>query len=137
TRAWTLQQEGLVELTPVIIGTVSVTDLEGVEWVLTHLTWSEPAPEQLEITIEITEGQISGSAGCNRYFGDLEESSPGQVSIGALGSTRMACPGDVMELETRYLTALANVQSYSFLAGQLALTYRSDDDFLALLFEPR
>ena len=42
-----------------------------------------------------------------------------------------------MQLETRYLTALASVLSYSFLGGQLALTYTSGDGVYTLLFDPR
>jgi heat shock protein HslJ len=137
TRAWQLRPEGLVELAARICGTLSAADLESVTWVLTHMTWNEPVPEDPEVSIEFSDGQVSGSAGCNRYLGGVAESSPGQISVGALSATRMVCPGDVMELETRYLAALANVQSYSFLAGQLALTFVADDDVLTLLFEPR
>ena len=51
-----------------------------------------------------------------------------------LASTRMACPEPLMEAELRYLQALANVSTFSFLAGKLVLAWRDGDAGGSLLF---
>lgn len=82
--------------------------------------------------------RVAGRGGCNRYFAGITEGGPpGEVSIGPVGATRMACPEEVMEVESRYLGALESVVRYGFLAGKLALTYGEDDAAGVLLFTPR
>jgi len=51
------------------------------------------------------DGRVSGSAGCNRYFGTLSLEGE-RVSVGPLGSTRMMCAPPVMDQEQRFLQAL-------------------------------
>jgi heat shock protein HslJ len=133
-RIWKLESQGLSEVSAEVTGPLSLADLAGVEWSLTHFAWNEPAPTGLEITLTVEDGRIGGSSGCNRYFADIEESQPGNIGVSEIGSTRMACPEDVMESESRYLAAIVGVNKYSFLAGKLALSYRSDEAFHTLLF---
>jgi len=65
--------------------------------------------------------QVSGSAGCNRYFGSARVSA-GSLSVGPLGSTMMACGQDgVMEQEFLYLASLQAATSYTIEGGQLRL----------------
>ena len=137
TRTWVLDDDGLSELSPSLTGELSIADLEGAEWVLILLASGEPAPSEPEITLTVEDGQATGSAGCNRYFGALEEPTAGELEVGPLGSTRMACPEDIMDLETRYLEALQGVVGYSFRAGQLALSYRAANGVGALVFDQR
>lgn len=137
TRAWELRPDELAEVSSQVTGTVSIADLEGSEWVLTQLAWTEPAPTEPEITLVLEDGRISGSSGCNRYFAAVEEPEPTSLTLGAIGTTRMACPTEVMELEARYLTALKDVVAYGFLAGKLVLRYREDDAVSTLLFTAR
>jgi heat shock protein HslJ len=136
TRVWTLDG-GLVESSTDVTGTLSTDDLSGVEWVLTHLGRNEPVPENSSITIVFENGKISGSSGCNRYFAGVTEASPGDITIGEIGSTMMACPDEVMQLEGRYLKAVGEVAGYSFLAGKLVLAYGDGGVVGAMLFEPR
>lgn len=65
-----------------------------------------------EITLEIKDGQVAGSAGCNRYFAPVTFGVAGGVTFGPAGATMMFCEG-AMEQEQRYLTALALVDDYS------------------------
>lgn len=137
TRTWKLEDDGLVQTSSEVTGTISVADLTGVEWVLTHLTWEEPAPEAPQVTLLVDGDRFAGFSGCNRYFATAQEPSPTELSLGALGGTRMACPAPEMELERRYLAALGGAFKYSFLAGKLALSYQEDEAFETLLFAPR
>jgi len=58
------------------------------------------------------EGRVAGSGGCNRFSGSYTIAE-GQLFIAPLGTTRMACPDTVMELERIFLQVLAQVRSFS------------------------
>jgi heat shock protein HslJ len=49
----------------------------------------------------------------------------------------MACPGEQMDLENRYLGALGNVTKFGFLNGMLALTWLQDGTTSTMLFKAR
>ena len=68
------------------------------------------------------DGQVTGSAGCNNYFGTY--STEGEtISVGPLGLTMMYCesPEGVMDQESGYLAALENVSSYQISGNNLIL----------------
>ena len=78
------------------------------------------------------DGKISGSGGCNRYFGGwgFLEGSPDVVRIWRTGSTRMACPEPIMALEYLFLEELSRVSRYQITQTELRLYY---DDGKAVL----
>lgn len=133
-----LRHGQLVEASSKGRGSVSAKDLEGVAWRLTHLDRRTEVPEGVLVTLTVEGDRVSGSAGCNRYFGSVRESGPSELAIGPLGSTRMACPEPKMETEHRFLKALEKVNGFGFLNGRLALTYQLDEDagVDTLLFAP-
>jgi heat shock protein HslJ len=103
-------------------------DLEGTKWTL--LSYGPPdSPEVLvdgtEITLEFDAdgGRISGSAGCNSYFSEVEIEG-NKLSTGVVGSTEMYCmdPEGVMEQEKAYTAALTSVESYQIQDQQLRIT---------------
>jgi heat shock protein HslJ len=137
-RTWALDDAGLTEVASEITGTLSIEDLLGPEWVLTHFDWDEPVPAEPEVTLILEEGRVAGSGGCNRYFtAAVAGEMPGSLALGPVGSTMMACPEEIMALESRYLKALESVVNFSFLAGRLVLSYRGDDTMGTLQFAPR
>ena len=83
------------------VGTWLLEDLRG-EGVIDRV--------RTELTLE-SDGQISGSGGCNRIMGQgkLEGDS---LTIGPLAGTRMACPPAVMEQEARFMKALEEVKGW-------------------------
>jgi len=138
TRAWALGADGLQEVASEITGTLSLADLAGVEWVLTHFGWKDPAPPEPAITLVFEGERIVGSSGCNRYFSGVEAGkAPGELKIGPVGSTRMACPEDQMALEDRYLKGLGRVVRFAFVTGRLVLTWSQEDATGSMLFAPR
>jgi heat shock protein HslJ len=138
TRRWTLVAGNLSEDTPAMIGTLSLADFSGPEWVLSSLERDAPAPTQPEVTLAFEGNRVSGKSGCNRYFGSVKVGEmPGAISMGPIGGTRMACPNTIMAIEDHYLEALGNVTSYSFLAGKLALTWEKGGVTHTMLFIPR
>ena len=66
--------------------------------------------------------QVSGSAGCNTYFGDYE-AKKNELSISMLAWTARACvePEGVMEQEQKYLSALQAAESYTIEGGELQI----------------
>lgn len=74
------------------------------------------------VTLMFESGQVSGTAACNSYFGDVTLTD-GSITVGGLARTEMACmPLEVMELEQAYLDALAAVERAVLVGGRLVLT---------------
>ena len=73
---------------------------------------------------EASARRLSGSGGCNRFFGSYETGSEGDLSVSPLGATRMMCaePG-VMELEAAFFEVLSNASSYSIEGGELTIRF--------------
>lgn len=68
--------------------------------------------------------RLSGSGGCNRFFGSYETISAGDLSVSPLGATRMMCAEvGVMELETAFFESLSNARSYSVEGGELTIRF--------------
>jgi heat shock protein HslJ len=102
-------------------------ELEDKEWVLESFGDRDNPHlviEGTEITITFMsdEKQVTGSAGCNGYFGEYEIKDG--LTIGMIGSTEMYCqdPEGVMNQETEYLRLLGLANSYSIENGKLRLS---------------
>ena len=138
TRVWEMGEEGLQEIEPRNKGRLSLATIEGQEWQLKSMSKDEAVPDGLDVTLAFINGRVSGHAGCNSYFGSVTAGdSPGDITLGQIGSTRMACPPEAMNLENRYLQALSNVTGFGFLNGRMALTWQLDGVLNMLLFSPR
>jgi heat shock protein HslJ len=139
-RAWTYANGGLQE-DPVTArpGRLSLAALEGVEWVLRSWTsYDNVRPDEPEVTARIEGDRISGSTGCNRYFGRLAPGKqPGDVSITPLGGTRMACQDPAYSTEARFTRQLRGLRKYGFVTGQLALSYEEGGYVEVMLFDAR
>ena len=84
-----------------------------------------------ELTAVFEGDEISGSAGCNNYFGGYS-AADGDIEIGPLASTRKACAGEgVMEQEAEFLAALESAATYSISGDRLEM--RTADDALAVI----
>jgi len=131
---WALRQGSLALAGEEIAGTLSLADLENVEWVLVELGRDQPLPTDAKITLAFGDGRASGHSGCNTYFAGTIASAPGELAFNGMGATRMACPEPVMDLERRYLKTLAGMSRYSFLAGRLVLGCDTDEGPQTLVF---
>ena len=136
SRYWSLDAYGLHEGEAQITGTATLQNIMGKEWVLIQLNSDEPAPDEPAVTLNFDGERLSGKSGCNRYFAAVTEGEiPGDLTIGMVGGTRMACQEDAMALETRYLESLGNVINYGFLNGKLALLSQHEEATKVLLFK--
>ena len=137
TRSWSLADDQLKEGEATITGELSLATLAGSEWVLTHFNRNEPIQEGAEVTIAFADDKVSGKSACNRYSAGVEQGeSPGELKIGLAMGTRMACSGELMDVEYKYLDALSRVTGFSFLAGKLVLNWEKDGNWSAMGFAP-
>lgn len=136
-RSYALESGELVERSSEDQGRISVSDLEGVTWRLTHWAADEPLAEGLEIDLRIEDEKVSGGSGCNRYQGSLVAGEmPGDFALASpLAGTRRACPPPADEAEGRYLDALKKVTRFRFDAGRLMLDWSDGDRWGSLTFE--
>jgi heat shock protein HslJ len=118
TKVYQLQDDQLIEV---------LVALEGTLWTL--VSYGDPSDPQAvlegsEITAEFdsVEGTVSGSAGCNGYFGSYEVDGE-TIIFGLLGSTLMACaePEGIMEQEVAYLAVLGSAGTYRIEGDKLDL----------------
>lgn len=138
TRVWALGSSGLAEVDSEVTGTLSIEDLGGREWVLTHFNWDDPVPAEPEITLVFEDGRLAGSSGCNRYTAGVEAGeTPADLVLGPAAGTRMACPEELMAVETHFLEQLGAVSGFGFLAGKLGLSWNTEDGSGVMLFRPR
>jgi len=109
--------------------------LGGLPWRLVEFDLEAPAADAPAITLSVEPRRVSGSSGCNRYFGELTFGErPGEIRMGTIGSTRRMCPEAEMERESRYLRALGHVGSYALVDGELRLFSRHDGQTIELTF---
>ena len=138
--AWELEDDSLI---PVDSGVeperLSIAAFAGPEWVLRSLDHDEPAPGEPEITLLFEDNRIAGGSGCNRYMGSVTEGDmPGDLTVGLLAGTMMACPPEVMELEDRYRQRLERAFKIGFFLGDLALSFEKEEGSMGLMrFRPR
>jgi heat shock protein HslJ len=132
--ALSLRIEGVTAPTvrPPLEATPSLGALGGTWTLISYGDPSAPTPvlEGTTITLTIDPLGVSGSAGCNRYFGGyvFVENT---ISFAALGSTRMACAPEIMAQEAAYLRALASTRTFEIVGDTLRIVY----DGGALTFE--
>jgi len=109
--------------------------LEGTSWELVSYRAENgtvmPVLNNTEVSLRFeNESRITGSAGCNSYFGQYSISG-NTLAVSQLGSTEMYCtePG-VMDQESRYLTVLGSVAAFTLENDQLALSDASGQEIL-------
>ena len=88
------------------------------------------------ITIEFSDDQVSGSAGCNQYWGNYQ-AEENRLSVSDVFSTEMGClePTGILEQETAYLTALSVATSYQITADRLEMFDESGDQVLVFVVQ--
>jgi len=129
----------LLALTALLVGCNSgpadSPSLEDTQWLLVKLKGEPPMAGRVP-SAEFSADQISGSAGCNTYFGAYE-ASDGELSIGDIARTEMWCmdPEGVMDQEQAFLDDLASVTSYRLAGERLELLDGTGE--VILTFEPR
>ncbi|MCC5975657.1 MAG: META domain-containing protein [Rubellimicrobium sp.] len=86
--------------------------LAGSEWQVTMIG-ADPVPADAEVTMLFeAEGRVSGSSGCNRFFGGFALTGEGLGFDPNMAGTMMACEDATMELERAFLESLPLVTGF-------------------------
>jgi heat shock protein HslJ len=93
------------------------TGLAGSSWRATGINNGKDAVVGLAGTEKVTaafgaDGTVSGSGGCNTYNAPYTTPATGLITIGAVSSTRKACPEAETQIERDFLTALGKATTY-------------------------
>ena len=94
---------------------MSNDEIAGVDW---HLVGLEGQTVGWAASIRFDGDKVGGMAPCNRWFGKSGATLP-DVSIRAIGATRMACPD--LNAESAYFDALQAMQRAELDQGHLYL----------------
>jgi heat shock protein HslJ len=112
-------------------GGVSMT---GIEWRPTRVGADEIAADsEMFVSFEV-DGSIKGHGGCNNFFGSLQ-TTDGELSVGELGASRMACPTAIMDKEMAFMKALQDTTQFEMGENSLQLL-GAGDVLLAELVAP-
>jgi heat shock protein HslJ len=110
-------------------GTGAAVALEGAAWRLTELPGAQSAAlEKLArpVTLRFESGRLTGFAGCNSFSGSYRLEG-GQLVIGQMASTQMACPEPGSSVESALHAALAGTLRYAVDGDDLTATTTSGD----------
>lgn len=99
------------------------------QWTVTALN-GEPVADAGLFLRFTSQGEISGSAGCNRFMARYRADANGLTIAGrSSASTLMACPREMMLREQAFLSALRSVQTHTVQPdGTLVLTGLDDTE---------
>ena len=112
-------------------------ELSGTKWELVKIDRKEMkdifSPNDDGITISFSGNRISGNSGVNNYFCDYIVTA-GNITIGTIGSTKIAGPDNLMKLERQYLEILQNAKKISLTNNKTTLIFTTDSG-KTLIFE--
>lgn len=117
---------------------VNPNDLGGTFWVLSTsggMAQPDAASTRAQVSFQYdpAENMISGRAGCNTYMANAKiDYAQMTLEVATVGTTRMACPEEVMELEYQFLEMLDRVASYAVEEGMLYL-FTTDSEVLTFV----
>ena len=99
--------------------TADILDLDGSIWDLHSFDGADKSENV--ITLQLAEGIVSGSDGCNRFSNGYRLENNSLTVEGPFISTMMACPDADMELSGKYLQALESAGAISLVDGMLTI----------------
>jgi putative lipoprotein len=105
--------------------------LAGGEWIVERVAGATAGGDRRARISFAADGQVTGSGGCNRLMGRAEIGSE-TITFGALATTRMACPPEVMQQERKLLDALSATRSYRIADVTLTLHDASGAELVRL-----
>ncbi len=91
------------------------------KWELTMVNGRAVMPNRPVYIDLTTNNKLSGFAGCNRLMGNYNIENGSQIQFDQVGTTRMACPEQEMNLETQVLEILNTVDNFTINEDKLML----------------
>jgi heat shock protein HslJ len=115
-------------------------DIKGTGWILEAFRELDMMILPLsitEITLVFSEDKgISGSSGCNSFFGNYEVIG-NRLIVSPLITTRTGCEPDIGEQEQRFLDGLQSAETFSLDNGRLTIHYNGQDNDLIFTRDSR
>jgi heat shock protein HslJ len=74
------------------------------------------------------DGKVTGFGGCNSFFGAYVATDT-SIDVGPLGSTRKACPEDIMSAEFIFMQAVESAVTYKIVRETLTLVTPDGQQF--------
>jgi heat shock protein HslJ len=109
--------------------------LENTAWELEFLSGNDVLPGTT-ITLQFSDQEVSGSAGCNQYGGAFEAKGK-DLGIAGVFSTEMACLGEgIMEQEAQYLGVLGAAARYQVSGDRLEIFDGAGTQILVFIEQP-
>jgi heat shock protein HslJ len=107
--------------------TTGSASIVGKNWKLIELNGETVQPaEQLKkephMILNASEKRVTGTGGCNSFFGSYEIQGGNGITFSKIGSTRMACPDNVMQVERRVFQAFEMTSKFTVRNDTLFLT---------------
>lgn len=107
---------------------------------LESMDWGSRLPAMdgflVDVSIRFEAGRVSGSTGCNRYTGSCTVGQ-GTLEVGSIGTTRMACPPAVMEVEADVFARLGRSRRWELEPSTRTLTLLDQGGGVTLVFVAR
>ena len=102
-------------------------------WIAKRINGNSITESNYRPTLEInlTEGKIYGSDGCNNYQGNITNTTESTITFGSLASTRKMCQN--MTNPNAYNNAMKKVESYKLEGLELTLFNAEDQEILVFL----
>ena len=105
-----------------ILSKTPVPPLVGTTWRLVSLDGHEALADVRVTAVFGEDSRVTGSAGCNRYFGRASVTGGARLDVGLLATTMMYCGGEgVMPQEQAFLAALEKAAAYRVEGPELRL----------------
>ena len=115
----------LMLLTALVLSACSSDSLAGTSWTL--VSYGDPSNPTAAVSgvdtslVFGSDGQVSGSMGCNGFGGDYQIKN-GQIVFGSIISTLMACEEPRMSQETATFAVMSGTVEYSINGNILTIT---------------
>ncbi|MCE4564288.1 META domain-containing protein [Maribellus sp. CM-23] len=81
-----------------------------------------------QLNIDMLEGRISGTDGCNNFTGTLQQITDNEINMGPLAQTRKMCPD--MTIATAFMEALNKATHYTVFDTKLVLKDAAGNELL-------
>lgn len=101
--------------------TTDTKQLLGKQWKLTEVE-NQVVPESSKAGFMLTnDGKVAGSTGCNQINGTIEFMKNQAIKFSQVATTRMSCPDDINQVETKFLAAINSANAWSMENNVLTL----------------
>lgn len=83
---------------------------------------AEQLKREPHMILNTSENRVNGNGGCNSFFGSYALPGNKGITFSKMGSTKMACPDDVMQVEYQLFQAFEMTNKFTLRNDTLLLT---------------